>query len=99
MKEGKAYRQDPGANSADKAECKSHPNDKEANSPKLPKRMNQISLVHFRRLLSSHSSFPVFVSFATPGWNVVLPIPNIPQTRLSTIRGLWSLAVTLSLSQ
>lgn len=36
MKDGKAYGQDQGANSSDKAEGKPHPNNKEANSVKLP---------------------------------------------------------------
>lgn len=78
MKEGQARWWDQGANSLKKAEGNSHPNDKEAPYPKLPKILNQISLVNFRILLYLHSSFPIFISFPTPGWNIVLLIPNLP---------------------
>lgn len=84
MKEGKAHWQDQEPGGWKKEEGNSHPNEKEANSPKLSKILNQISFVNFRTLLSLHSSFPVFVSFSTPGWNIVLRNPNPPQTNLPT---------------
>lgn len=78
MKEGRAHWWDQGAKGLKKAEGNSHPNDKDAQSPKLPKILNQISLFKFRTLLYLHSSFPLFVSFPTPGWNIVLLISNLP---------------------
>lgn len=82
-----------------KAEGNSNPSDKEANSPKLPKILNQISLVHFKKWLSLHSSVPVFVSFPTAGWKMLPLIPNLPQTSLPIITELWGLFMTLSLYQ
>lgn len=49
MKGHKAHWQGQGANGLKKAEGSSNPSNKEENSLKLPKILDQISLVHFKK--------------------------------------------------